>query len=187
MAFLTISYDDTITVDEEHMDVDWRLTRLPKSLYFTGISSSSPRTERSGFPRLILLSFPFWSQKICSQYFLWTKVFLAPPSGGALQHIATLPLFWVTCNDHHFDDDDNAWNGIIHDLNNDDDDDDDDYENIWRWPERTSLPQDRPWPSPTNRLHGLSQSIIVINILNFQLSSIFSTFSSFTPTPSSSS
>ena len=24
------------------------------------------------------------------------KVFLAPPTGGALQHIATLPLFWVT-------------------------------------------------------------------------------------------
>ena len=36
--------------------------------------------------------------------FLCTKVFLAPQTGGELQHIATLPLFWVIGNHHDYDD-----------------------------------------------------------------------------------
>ena len=51
----------------------------------------------------------------------------------------------------------------------DDNYDDDDDDNTWRWPERTSPPQDQRWLWPTNRLHGLSQSIfmniLIINIL----------------------
>ena len=66
------------------------------------------------------------------QYFLCTKVFLAPPTGGALQHIATLPLFWVTSNDHHYDADDKILRGRSHDKDDDVDDDVDDDDNIQR-------------------------------------------------------
>ena len=64
----------------------------------------------------------------------FAKVFLAPPTGGALQHIATLPLFWVTLKNHnendnigsvrhHDHDNDNDYNGRV--RHHDDDHDDD--------------------------------------------------------------
>ena len=72
------------------------------------------------------------SMRAFSKWF--AKVFLAPPTGGALQHIATLPLFWVTLKNHnendnigsvrhHDDDNDNDYNVRVrhHDDIHDDD------------------------------------------------------------------
>ena len=58
--------------------------------------------------------------------------------GGTLQHVATLPFFWVICNDHDFDDNILKYlKSLTHDLDNDEEDDgdddgevvDDDYDN----------------------------------------------------------